>query len=96
MEVSEPVKTKRVVVFTPVYHPLTFDCAERTISGQLIEALKVRLEKNGQLRPLTKRDDEEFLKGVAVGFGLRYGLDLLELVQKANSVRMSIEKRPDL
>lgn len=74
------------VEFTPYRYPLTFTVGERTISEPFITGLKQRLDG----RDLNKAQDEDYLKGVASVFSLRYAHDLLKLVQENTSVKMTI------
>lgn len=88
-------RTKFIVTFTPNNHPLKFDFGKGTESGRLVEFLQHRLKESNRAT-LTKQADEEFLKGVATFFGLRYGVDLLKLVQNSVSVDMTVDEVPDL
>lgn len=88
-------RTKFVVTFTPNNHPVKFDFGEQTDSGRLVKILQQRL-KDSNRATLTKQADEDFLKGVAAFFGLRYGADLLKLVQNSVSVDMTVDEVPDL
>lgn len=77
------------VTFTPNRPALTFEYSEQTMSEPFVRALSARLAPTG--RPLTEKEDGDWLKGVSVYFGLRYANDLLVLVQQNRTVDMTVD-----
>lgn len=65
------------------------ECSNSTQQGILKDAVLKRISAANR-DYLSKRDDEEWMKGVCAVFPLRYANDLLRMIQESDQVKVEV------